>query len=77
MKTNKLLGFKGGQWLPLNGEGSTIAFFSNKAGRFRVTSIPSGEYRLELFDFPDMQDINIKVPDKKGSVHDLGELTIK
>ena len=76
-ENKKGLGFKGGQWIPLNGEGSAIAFFSNKAGRFRVTSIPSGQYRLELFDFPDMQDININVPDKKGSVHDLGKLTIK
>ena len=73
---NKPLGFKGGQWIPENGEGKTIAFFSNKAGRFRVTSIPAGKYKLELFDYPDMRSINIVVPDLKGKVHKLGNLKI-
>ena len=72
----KGLGFKGGQWVPENGEGKTIAFFSNKAGRFRVTSIPSGKYNLELFDYPDMQPFTITVPDTKGKVHDLGDVIV-
>jgi len=75
-EAKKPLGFKGGQWVPENTQGKTIAFFSNKAGRFRVTSIPAGKYKLELFDYPDMQDIHINVPDLKGKVHDLGTLEI-
>jgi outer membrane usher protein len=73
---NKPLGFKGGQWIPENMQGKAIAFFSNKAGRFRVTSIPAGKYKLELFDYPDMQAIDVNVPDLKGKVHDLGILKI-
>ncbi len=73
---NKPLGFKGGQLVPINESGKTIAFFSNKAGLFRITSIPAGSYKLHLFDYPDMQDIAVKVPDLKGQVHDLGKLVI-
>ncbi len=76
-KANKPLGFKGGQWVSQAEKGKTIAFFSNKAGRFRINSIPAGKYKLELFDYPYMQNINIKVPDKKGQVHDLGSLVVK
>ncbi len=72
----KPLGFKGGQWVPENGEGKAIAFFSNKSGRFRVTSIPAGKYKLELFDYPDMRSVNIVVPNLKGKVHKLGNLRI-
>ena len=75
-KNNKPLPYKGGQWVPLAAEGKTIAFFSNKAGRFRVTSIPAGKYKLELFDYPDMKTIEITVPDKKGEVFDTGNLVI-
>ena len=75
-KNKKPLGYKGGQWVPMANEGKTIAFFSNKAGRFRVTSIAAGKYKLELFDYPDMQSINITVPNKKGEVHDTGNLVI-
>lgn len=72
----KPLGFKGGQWVPMASEGKTIAFFSNKIGRFRIGSIPAGKYKLELFDYPDMEPINISVPDKKGKVHNVGSLII-
>ena len=72
---NKPLSLKGGQWIPEN-EGKIVAFFSNKGGRFRVTSIPPGQYKLELFDFPDMKPIQINVPDTKGKVHDIGNLII-
>ena len=72
---NKVLGFKGGQWIPVN-EGKTVAFFSNKGGRFRVTSIPAGKYKLELFDYPDMEPVHISVPDTKGNTHDIGKLII-
>ncbi len=72
----KPLGFKGGQWVPINGKGKTIAFFSNKAGRFRIASVPAGKYKLELFDYPDMKTINVGVPDLKGKVHNLGNLII-
>lgn len=73
---HKPLGFKGGQWVPLKKNGKAIAFFSNKAGLFRVTSIPAGRYKLELFDYPDMSEIIINVPDKKGGVHDVGKLIV-
>ncbi|WP_299870970.1 fimbria/pilus outer membrane usher protein [uncultured Cocleimonas sp.] len=77
---NKPLGFKGGQWVPVSNnnakEENTIAFFSNKAGRFRVISIPAGTYKLELFDYPDMDSIQITVPDLKGEVHKVGNLII-
>ncbi len=73
---NKPLGFKGGQWVPLK-DGKTVAFFSNKGGRFRVTSIPEGKYNLELFDYPDMEPIHIVVPDTKGKPYDIGNLVIK
>ena len=73
---NKPLGFKGGQLVPINESGKTIAFFSNKAGIFRIISVPAGNYKLHLFDYPDMQDIAVKVPDLKGQVHDLGKLII-
>ena len=73
----KKLGYKGGQWVPASKKGKTIAFFSNKAGRFRIISIPAGKYKLELFDYPDMEAINITVPDLKGKVHDIGDLVIR
>ena len=73
---NKALGYKGGQWVPVNGEGKTIAFFSNKIGRFRIMSIPAGKYKLELFDYSDMQTIHVAVPDLKGKVHDIGNVRI-
>lgn len=76
-ESNKILGFKGGQWAPVSGKGKVIAFFSNKAGRFRINSIPAGNYKLDLFDYPDMETINVAVPDLKGKVHDLGNLIIK
>ena len=74
---HKPLGFKGGQWVSLKNKGKTIAFFSNKAGLFRVTSIPAGRYKLELFDYPDMKEIIINVPDKKGGLYDVGKLVVK
>ncbi len=73
----KSLAYKGGQWVPLSKKGKTIAFFSNKAGRFRIASIPAGRYKLELFDYPDMRTINIFVPNKKGAVHDVGALIVR
>ncbi len=72
----KPLGFKGGQWVPANGSGKTIAFFSNKAGRFRINSVPAGNYKLELFDYPAMENIVVAVPDLKGNLHDLGNIRI-
>ena len=72
----KPLPYKGGQWVPISGKGKTIAFFSNKAGRFRIASIPTGRYKLELFDYPDMRPINVYVPNKKGQIHDVGALVI-
>ncbi len=75
-QNKKPLGYKGGQWVSMTEEGKTIAFFSNKAGRFRITSIPAGKYTLELFDYPDMQSIEINVPDKKGEVFNTGNLLI-
>ena len=72
----KPLAYKGGQWIPISGKGKTIAFFSNKAGRFRIASIPMGRYKLELFDYPDMRTINVYVPNKKGQVHDVGALVV-
>lgn len=76
-QNKKPLSYKGGQWTPVNGKGKAIAFFSNKAGRFRITSIPTGNYKLELFDYPDMQAINVSVPDLKGKMHDIGNVIIK
>ncbi|MGK0271225.1 MAG: outer membrane usher protein [Cocleimonas sp.] len=73
---NNFLSFKGGQWVPVN-DGKIVAFFSNKGGKFRVTSIPAGKYKLELFDYPDMEPISISVPDTKGKAHDIGKLIIK
>lgn len=72
----KSLAYKGGQLIPLKGEGKTIAFFSNKIGRFRVSSLVAGKYKLELFDYPDMETIKINVPDKKGEVHNVGSLMV-
>ncbi len=73
---NQVLGFKGGQWIPVNG-GKAVAFFSNKGGRFRVTSIPAGKYKLELFDYPNMSPISKTIPDTKGKLIDIGKLIIK
>lgn len=75
-RTKKPLPYKGGQWVSMADGGKAIAFFSNKAGRFRVTSIPAGKYKLELFDYPDMKSININVPDKKGEIYDTGHLVV-
>ncbi len=75
-QNKKPLPFKGGQWVSQSKNGKTIAFFSNKIGRFRMPSVPAGKYKLELFDYPDMQALVINVPDKKGQVFDLGKLTI-
>ncbi len=79
---NKPLGFKGGQWVPVSTDESNntakkaIAFFSNKAGRFRVASIPAGRYKLELFDYPGMNPIQVSVPELKGQVYKVGSLII-
>jgi len=73
----KPLAYKGGQWAPQGREGKTIAFFSNKIGRFRMPSVPAGKYKLELFDYPDMQSVIINVPNKKGVVHDVGNILIR
>ena len=75
-KVKKPLAYKGGQWVPLAPEAKTIAFFSNKIGRFRIPSISAGRYKLELFDYPDMDEILINVPDKKGQVHDVGSIVV-
>lgn len=75
-KTKKLLAYKGGQWVPMVDDAKTIAFFSNKVGRFRLPSVPAGRYKLELFDYPEMEDISIVVPDKKGQVHDIGSIVV-
>lgn len=75
--SNKPLGFKGGQWVPQAADKKAIAFFSNKVGRFRMPSVSAGRYKLELFDYPDMQGININVPDTKGKVFDTGNLKIR
>ena len=72
----KPLAYQGGQLVPISEKGKTIAFFSNKIGRFRISSIPAGKYKLELFDHPDMETIHINVPDKKGTVHNVGSLII-
>ena len=73
---NNVLSFKGGQWIPMN-KGKAVAFFSNKGGKFRVSSIPAGKYKLELFDYPDMNPIQIDVPQTNGKIHDIGNLIIK
>lgn len=78
--SQKPLAYKGGQWTPQGRQGSkgkTIAFFSNKIGRFRMPSVPAGKYKLELFDYPDMRTIVINVPNKKGAVHDVGNIVIR
>ena len=75
-QNRKPLPYKGGQWIPQGKKGKTIAFFSNKIGRFRMPSVPAGKYKLELFDYPDMQALFINVPDKKGQVYDTGKLVI-
>lgn len=75
---NKVLSFKGGQWIPNDEEkGKAVAFFSNKGGIFRITAIPAGKYKLELFDYPDMEPIHINIPDTKGKPHNIGKLIIK
>lgn len=73
---NRALSFKGGQWIP-DKNGKAVAFFSNKAGKFRILSIPAGKYKLELFDYPDMEPIQIQIPDSKGKTHNIGSLIIK
>ncbi len=73
----KPLSYKGGQWTPQGHKGKTIAFFSNKIGRFRMPSVPAGKYKLELFDYPDMNAVYINVPNKKGTVHDVGYIVIR
>ena len=75
-KENNPLGYKGGQWVTIKEEGKTIAFFSNKIGRFRIMSIPAGKYKLALFEYPDMKTIHVAVPDLKGKVHDIGSVKI-
>lgn len=75
-KANKPLAYKGGQWIPLANEAETVAFFSNKVGRFRIPSFPAGNYKLELFDYPDMEEVSIVVPDLKGQVHDIGSIVV-
>ncbi len=75
-KNKKILAYKGGQWVPLNKDGKTIAFFSNKIGQFRMNSVPAGRYKLELFDYPDMNSIVVTIPDKKGQLHELGNIII-
>ena len=75
-KAKKTLAYKGGQWIPQAAGAKTIAFFSNKVGRFRLPSVRAGRYKLELFDYPDMEDITIVVPDKKGQVHDIGSIIV-
>jgi len=71
-----IVSFKGGQWTPMNEQDKAIAFFTNKVGRFRLVSVPPGSYKLELFDYPDMEVVEVIVPGKNGTIHDIGEISI-
>ena len=75
-KENKPLGFKGGQWVSVKNKDKAIAFFSNKAGRFRIPSIAPGDYSLNLHDFPNMQDVIVTVKSQEMGVQNVGNLTI-
>jgi outer membrane usher protein len=74
--TGKPLGFKGGQWISTKNKDKAIAFFSNKSGRFRVPSVASGSYILELHDYPDMEEVEVKISIQEEGIQDLGKVTI-
>lgn len=75
-KDKKAMEFKGGQWLPEKEDGKILAFFTNKTGRFYLPSVPTGRYKLELFDYPKMKELTIDVPEKKEKTHNLGKLIV-
>lgn len=62
-KEGETLSFKGGQLSPLNDQGKTIAFFTNKVGKFRIPSVPPGRYKIELVDFPKMFYLEVEIPE--------------
>ncbi|WP_022953564.1 fimbria/pilus outer membrane usher protein [Leucothrix mucor] len=75
-KDGKPLAYKGGQWISTKNKDKAIAFFSNKAGRFRVPSMVSGSYRLELHDYPNMAPVEVDISMQDNGVQDLGNVAI-
>ena len=75
-KDNKPLGFKGGQWVSVKNKDKAIAFFSNKAGRFRIPSISPGQYSLDLHDYPSMQTVVVSIKNEEKGIQNVGNITI-
>jgi outer membrane usher protein len=76
-KDGKPLAYKGGQWVSTKNKDKAIAFFSNKAGRFRVPSMVSGSYRLELHEHPNMSPIQVDISMQTNGIQDLGKVVIR
>jgi outer membrane usher protein FimD/PapC len=73
-KNNKKLALEGGELHCENNTG--IPFFTNRAGRFRLMSVPTGKCQLLLFSLPKLTSVFFMIPNKKGKIYNLGEIII-
>lgn len=70
------LALKGGQLTALDIKRKPITFFTNRTGRIRLISVPSGKYQLELFDNKKETKQVLNIPHKIGKVHNIGKIQI-
>lgn len=79
---NNVLALKGGEFILETAHSKnnqknkkTHPFFTNQAGRLRL-SLPAGRYKLDLYDYPELADIWVDIPNKQGEHYDLGVISV-
>jgi hypothetical protein len=70
------LALKGGQLNALDVKRKPITFFTNRTGRIRLVSVPSGKYQLDLFDNKKETKQVLNIPHKIGKTHNIGKIQI-
>lgn len=72
-KNDEPLVFQSGQVVSLDDpEESATTFFTNRKGRFRLMSVPPGNYKLDLFDYPETP-VKFSVPENhSGLIYKIG-----
>lgn len=65
------LALQGGKLHALTSPQEPITFFTDEAGVMRLSSIRRGDYRIELFSLPNLQNLKIQVTGKPGETQTL------
>jgi outer membrane usher protein FimD/PapC len=71
------LSLKGGELTAIDFKKKPITFFTNRTGRIRLVSVPTGKYQLTLFDSKTKTKQVLNIPDKIGKIHNIGKIQIK